>query len=224
MNRSILARIVGEDGLQGIITDQIQADDGTTYALATFDSGEQVRIPTRMLHLQTDGSMYVPLRRENLQQIAQTMADEQSVIETPTNESQVARTTTGEQITIPVIEEDYKVGKRTVETGRVRVEKVVHERSEVVDEPLLREDVEVERVTINRQVDAPPEVRRDGETVIIPVVEEVLVVEKRLILKEELHITRRQTTVRGQQTVALRSEELIVEHLPPHSDGDANRE
>jgi len=89
-----------------------------------------------------------------------------------------------------------------------------------VDEPLLHEDVQVERVAINQPVTAAPQVRQEGDTLIIPVVDEVLVVEKRLILKEELRITRRHTTVRDPQTVTLQREDVIVEHLPPKENAD----
>lgn len=207
MNRTFSARIVGEDGLQGTITDQFQADDGTTYVLVAFDSGEQVRIPTSLLQAQPDGSMFVALRRDNLRQHQSELTAQSD-----------------NYITIPVIAEELQVGKRVVETGRVRVRKVVHQREAVVDEPLFRDDVQVERVAINQQINMLPDVRREGDTVIIPVVEEILVVEKRLVLKEELHVTRRRTTVRDQQTVPLLSEELIVERLPPNDGGDAHRE
>lgn len=207
MNRTSSARIIGEDGLQGTITDQFQADDGTTYVLVAFDSGEQVRIPTSLLQAQPDGSMFVALRRDNLRQHQSELTAQSD-----------------NYITIPVIAEELQVGKRVVETGRVRVRKVVHQREAVVDEPLFRDDVQVERVAINQQINMLPDVRREGDTVIIPVVEEILVVEKRLVLKEELHVTRRRTTVRDQQTVPLLSEELIVERLPPNDGGDAHRE
>ncbi len=57
--------------------------------------------------------------------------------------------------------------------------------------PLFREDCEVERVQVKRILDQPAEIRQDGDTLIIPLMEEVLVVEKRLMLREELHIKRR---------------------------------
>jgi uncharacterized protein (TIGR02271 family) len=84
---------------------------------------------------------------------------------------------------------------------------------EFVDEPLLEEEVEVERVAINRIVDGPLPVRYEGDTMIVPLLEEVLVVEKRLVLKEELRITKRQHKTRKPQRVTLRSEEVRVEHL-----------
>jgi len=77
-----------------------------------------------------------------------------------------------------------------------RYEKATPERDVVIDEPLFGEDVTVERVQVNRLVDAAPQSRQDGDTTIIPVVEEVITVQKRLLLREEVRITRRRTTIR----------------------------
>jgi uncharacterized protein (TIGR02271 family) len=82
---------------------------------------------------------------------------------------------------------------------------------EVVDEPLLREEVEVERVSVNRVVEEPSGIRYEGDRTIIPLYEEVLVVEKRLMLTEELHVTKRQVETRDPQRVSLRREEAVVE-------------
>jgi uncharacterized protein (TIGR02271 family) len=120
----------------------------------------------------------------------------------------------GEQIpaaVVPVIEEELRVGRRVVETGRVRVTKTVHEREEVIDEPLMREEYDVERVPIDVFVDGPVGPRQEGETLVVPVLEEVLVVEKRLVVREELRITRRRTEERRPQRVKLLSEEVSVE-------------
>jgi uncharacterized protein (TIGR02271 family) len=114
-------------------------------------------------------------------------------------------------VVVPVVEEELRVGKRVVETGRVRVTKTVHEHEEVVDEPLMREEYDVERVPIDEFVDGPVGPRREGETLIVPVLEEVLVVEKRLVVREELRITRKRTEERKPQRVKLLSEEVSVE-------------
>ncbi len=117
----------------------------------------------------------------------------------------------GGQVVVPVVEEELRVGKRVVETGRVRVTKSVHEREEVVDEPLLREEYDVERVPVDEFVDGPVGPWQDGETLIVPVLEEVLVVEKRLVVREELRITRRRFEERRPQRVKLLGEEVSVE-------------
>lgn len=58
-------------------------------------------------------------------------------------------------------------------------------------EQLMREDCEVKRVPVRKLIDQPAEPRQEGDTLIFPLMEEVLVIEKRLMLREELHITRR---------------------------------
>jgi uncharacterized protein (TIGR02271 family) len=109
--------------------------------------------------------------------------------------------------------EEAEVQKRLVETGKVRVTKRVQERETLVDEPLFREEVEVTRVPMQRVVDGPIPVRDENGTMIIAVLEEVLVVEKRLMLKEEIHIRKHRVETHRPQQVTLRSEEVEVERL-----------
>jgi len=116
---------------------------------------------------------------------------------------------------IPVVEEILDVRQRRVETGRVHITKIVHEREEEVKAPRVREEVTIERVTLNRMVDAPVSMRQEGDTFIIPLLEEVLVVEKRLMVKEELRITKRRIEEQASQQVKLRREEVVVERLDP---------
>ena len=120
-----------------------------------------------------------------------------------------------EHAAVPVIEERLEIAKREVETGRVRVTKLVRESQEVVDVPLLTEQVSVERVPVGRIVDAAPEPRQEGDTLVLPVLEEVVVVEKRLMLKEEIRVTRTRGETHRKQTVPLRKEEVQVQRLPP---------
>ncbi|WP_437954670.1 DUF2382 domain-containing protein [Sorangium sp. So ce119] len=121
-----------------------------------------------------------------------------------------------DELVVPVVAQELEVKKRTVESGRVRITKEVRERVEEVEEPLARERVFVERVAIDRVVTEPPATRQEGDTLIVPVVEEVLVVEKRLVLKEELRITRvRSVEMSPPEHVTLRSEDVRVERVPP---------
>lgn len=119
-----------------------------------------------------------------------------------------------ESVTVPVVAETLRVDRQLRETGRVRIHKTVHEREELVDLALLQETAEVERVAIDRPVAGPVPIRQEGDTTIIPVLEEVLVVEKRWILREELHVRVRSSTRNEPQVVSLRSEQVTVENLP----------
>jgi uncharacterized protein (TIGR02271 family) len=115
---------------------------------------------------------------------------------------------------VPVLKEELDVRTRRVETDSgVRIAKTVQEREEIVDQPLTREEVDVERVAVNRRVDGAPAVRYEGDTMVVPILEEVLVVEKHLILKEEIRITRRKSVFRAPQRVALRNEVAAVERI-----------
>jgi stress response protein YsnF len=92
--------------------------------------------------------------------------------------------------TIPLTSEELRVEKRSVVTGRVRIKTLVDSFEEVVKESLKTERVQATRVEIGKEIETVPSVRTEGDTTIIPVVEEVLIVEKRLFLKEEIHIRR----------------------------------
>ena len=115
--------------------------------------------------------------------------------------------------TLRLFAEELSVGKETVETGRLRVSKQTHTREAVVDEDLFRERAEIERVPIGRQVFEMPPVRQEGETTIVPIVEEVIYTERRLMLKEELRISRRRTTEHFQETVTLRYQEAVISRV-----------
>lgn len=116
-----------------------------------------------------------------------------------------------EVATIPLVEERLAVSKRPVETGRLRVRVAVDEREERVPAELTHDEVEIERVPRNIAVAELPAVRLEGGTTIIPVVEEQLVVEKRLVLVEEIHIHRRTATTVEEIPVVLRSERAEIE-------------
>jgi uncharacterized protein (TIGR02271 family) len=115
------------------------------------------------------------------------------------------------------------VSKRQHSTGGVRVTKRVVEREEVVDETGYREEVEVERVPVDRQLEEPLSPYTEGDTLVIPVLEEVLVVEKRLFLREEVRITRRQVQTGASKPITLRNEEVSVEPIPPEEGQDPGR-
>ena len=118
------------------------------------------------------------------------------------------------QTVIPLFEEQLAVTKQVIPTARVQVSRVTHSHEELVDELLSREKVEVERVPIDQLVETMPPVREEGDYLIIPVVEEVLKIERVLVLKEEVRIRRVQHTERYQERVTLRRQQAVVNRLP----------
>ena len=106
---------------------------------------------------------------------------------------------------LPLVAERAVVQKETVETGRVTIHTHVEERFEIIREALRHEHVTVDRVPIGLEVESAPAIRQEGETLIYPIMEEEIVVTKRLILKEELRITRVVSTELVDRDIALRS-------------------
>lgn len=116
----------------------------------------------------------------------------------------------GKPASIPVIEEKVRVERRKVETGRVAIIKKIQSREEVVDEPTISDEYRIERVPINKTVDGPVPVRRRGETTILPVMEEIVVIKKQLVLREEVHITKVRTEHHDPRRITLRRETVEV--------------
>lgn len=118
------------------------------------------------------------------------------------------------EVVIPLLTEDFSVERRKVRRNvRVQVQTLSHDH--LVDEALAQERVEIERVAIDRPVDAYPPVREEGDTTIIPVVEEVLFIERRLMLKEEIHLRRVKTTERHREMVTLRDQQVVIDRTDP---------
>jgi uncharacterized protein (TIGR02271 family) len=112
---------------------------------------------------------------------------------------------------IPIVEETATLEKRDVVTGRVRVHTQTSTQEEMVSAALERTDVQVTRVPVEREIDAAPPIRTEGDVTIIPVVEEILVVEKRLVLREEIHVRQTATTQSVEVPVTLRKQEAVID-------------
>lgn len=215
---------VADDPTTGTPQVVVQRDDGQILMLTSGTYrivGDVVRIADRReVGLRSDqtmasgagiGTTYDPLRTQELSTIGGSTLSQQQDLDA------------GEEVRIPVIREEAVVRTREVERGGVRVHKTVNEREEVVEQPTMREEVDVERIAIGRVIDTVPEVREEGDTLIIPVLEEMLVVEKRLVLKEEIRVTKRRTTETEQARVVLNEEQVTIERLGEQSVGEQFR-
>jgi uncharacterized protein (TIGR02271 family) len=111
---------------------------------------------------------------------------------------------------IPLVEEQIEIAKRAIERGRVVVRKHVDTREEIAEAVLHQDELTVERVPVGVPVDVAPPVREEGDVLIVPVLEEQLVIETRLILKEELRITRHRRSETFREPVRLRAERAEV--------------
>ena len=121
------------------------------------------------------------------------------------------------EMRIPLIEETMAVSKHQVETGRVQIRTIVEEHAENVVADLAHEQIDVSRRAVERQVDATPSPyeQEDGAW-IVPIIEERLVIEKRLFVVEE--IVMRRSTISEKVTVptTVRTMRAVVERDDKH--------
>lgn len=186
-------RITGHEGLTGHLLRDLPEDSSQSVEVELED-GTRILVPATALQPLPEGGYHLPV----------SMADVHRSL----------GATTDQQV-IQVVEEQITIEKRLVDTSRVRIRKRVSEYVEEVNPELVREEVEVQRVAVNRYVDGPLEPHNDGDTLVIPLVEEVLVVEKRLLLREEIRITKTRVPIpSAPQEVVLRREDVEIERIP----------
>jgi uncharacterized protein (TIGR02271 family) len=116
---------------------------------------------------------------------------------------------------LSILKEELDIQKPTKITGVVRLDKTVRTTDAVIEEDLVRESFSVERVPINRYVTEAASTRQEGDTMVIPVMEEIVVVTKQLVLREEIRITRHREQSQQTEILSLRSEEVEVKRLEP---------
>lgn len=192
-------QVMGTGGLRGLLLDPIPRDPDQLVRIQLGDT-RVLELPAGLLTERNDGSYSMPFSPEDISR----MADERP-----------ASQTTDERV-IPVVAEELDVRKQTVQTGGVRVHRRVLEHEEEIDMPLMREHVQVRRVLLDRDVEGPMPIRKEGDTIVIPVVEEVIVISRRYRLKEEVYVTKTAREERHQERVVVRRQEAVVQEF----DGD----
>ncbi len=173
------------------------------YVVIRLDEGREVALPISLLEMQNDGSYRFPFAFDRLSTMFGSM----------------------QPIVIKVLQEELQVGKRVVDTGKgVRVHKAVTERQEKVDVPLMHDELQIDRVAVGQIVNTPdlPVTRYEGDTLVVPIIEEVLVVQKQFLLKEEVRITKRKREEHTPQTVVLKSEQVTIERFDEQSSSGRN--
>jgi uncharacterized protein (TIGR02271 family) len=113
---------------------------------------------------------------------------------------------------IQVIQEFPIIKKEIVETGKVRIRKTVTEEQVSVNLPIISESYKIERVPVNKVFDTPPAAfRYEGDVMVIPVMKEITIVQKRYEVVEELRIVRQTTETPLTQEITLLKENIHVE-------------
>jgi stress response protein YsnF len=112
---------------------------------------------------------------------------------------------------LEVAEERLVLGRRSDETGAVRVRLEIEQHAAPVVLEQAEESVRVERVPVGRAVEARREPWRDGEVTVVPVYAEVEMIERRLVLVEELRLVRSVRRQATTATVPLARQRVVIE-------------
>ena len=144
-----------------------------------------VSVPIHLLQKKTEETYLLPLRFSDLEDSS--------------------------NIVIPVIEEQPRFRKRKIETGSVRIKKTVHETPRILEETLSKEEISIERRPCEKIVDEPAQARQEGDTWILPVQEEILVVTKRILIREEIYVRKQTLQHKEKVTAQVRKEEVVID-------------
>jgi uncharacterized protein (TIGR02271 family) len=214
--------VVDQNGVQcAVATEATAAGNGSAQVLVRWQSGEQALLPKELLQRQADGRYQLAYSMQRLLAEYSSIvpansqrADSQVTSSSGVGDYGVSNAATEQELVVPIVEEQVVVETRTVETGRIQIQKTIQERVEVIDQPLFEEEVQIERVAINRPITEAVTPHYEGDTLIIPLVEEVLVVQKQLVLREEVHIKKVRKELHEPQEVRLRTEAVNVVRAP----------
>lgn len=179
------------------------------YLVVLMAAGQEVRLPRNLLQRESEQVYRLPFAFSALSEVTANGA---------------IRTAPAEPLVVPLLEESLQVTTRLVDSGRgLRMHKTVLETPHSVEQTLLQEAFSIEHVPLDRVVsqDALPSTHYEGDTLVIPVLEEVLVIQKELRIKQEIRITRVQHAVPTTQTVILRSEQVDIERFDENKDGES---
>lgn len=132
-------------------------------------------------------------------------------------------TDAAQEFTIPVVEETVSISPRRIETGRVHIRKHAVTEPARIQTPLKKESVEIERVTIDREIDTLPEIRFEDGVTVIPVVEEVIEIRKRLVLKEEIRVRVIEEETLEEIETVVRKERVEIQRTPAPDSPQHNR-
>jgi uncharacterized protein (TIGR02271 family) len=217
------APVFDEQGARASVElSELEKADSDHVVLRLEQTGQALMVSRKMIQPRGNGTYYVPVSFDDILRTdvynapttaytVDTNVDRQPNGDLNTHERYMPPLQ--EEVVVPIIEEQVDVQKREVEKGRVRLIKTVNEREVVIDQPLVEEHVDIDRVPVNQMVDSAPPIRHEGDTMIIPVLEEVVVVEIRLMVREEIHVTRRRVETHKPQNVTLQREEVDVERI-----------
>lgn len=201
------ATVQATDGRFGTVEEvMLQPDTGDLSYLVVRHGADLVRIPAGMINEVTD-PREVHLGLTNDVAHARVAGHVEGLDARPEDSS---------QIRIPLHEERLEATVEPISLGEVRIHKLVEDVEETVEQEVTRDDLDIERVPMHLTLDAPASPRQEDGWYVVPIMKEVLVVQKRLMLVEEVRIRTRRVTEVAQVRETVRHERITVEDATVH--------
>ncbi len=208
--------VITSSGVRGFVLRKARFLDRSEQNTVVLDDGRELVVPSDALEVQNDGTFrLVEDRVHDNGQRGGFAPDEEEIVD-PVVARQFEAPPAAEMNRADVRASAVHAPNEFAQvSGREEPEAQTTHRNgsarEVnLDERLFADEVAVERVPVNRIVDQMPETRQDGDVLIVPVVEEVLTIQKRLLLKEEVRIQRRRNEVQQPRRIVLTDDETRV--------------
>jgi len=112
---------------------------------------------------------------------------------------------------IPLAEERLQIEKERIAIGEVLVRKVVEQVEQEIPVALTHDEVVIQHIPINQVITAPVGPRQEGDWLIIPVTKEVLVIQKQMVVTEEIRIYKQAITEQQVVRDTVRQERVEIE-------------
>jgi uncharacterized protein (TIGR02271 family) len=125
-----------------------------------------------------------------------------------------SQTVEGEEIRIPLAEEELTATVRPTEAGAVRVQKTVVAEDRVLDVPVTEEHIRVERRVVDRAVEGVEPDAFEDMVIEVPLTEEKVDVKKRARVKEEVVISKQAVEHTEHVADTVRHEEIYIDEEP----------
>jgi stress response protein YsnF len=192
--------VVDRDGTPGTIR-EFAMRDGREIAVVELARDTRVLVPAELLHAEEDDRGYsITARWSHFAREAPLRLD------------------------IPLLREDLAVTRQARIAEQIRVRRRVVREDRELATAVWTERIETERVPRDELVDELPRARQEGDTLVVPIVEEVPVVTMRLRLREELRIRVVREPSIDRRRVVVRRHELELERVDlPNNDKGENK-
>ena len=154
-------------------------------------SGREVQIPSDSLQVREDGSFFLPKPELIQHEMNGAVSSPESNTLSPLDPPAISHQLDDASHNPP---RNTSLDQKAADLTRL-------ESFAAPAEALFENGYSVETVRIDRIVDGPVAERHEGDILVLPIVEEVWVVEKKLLLREEIRITPRKKQVEKIRTI-----------------------